>query len=84
MGGKYSKESGQWNEESLGKYCGATNWQDYCSYINDVLKNIREGQVDYLYFIFQIEELLRFHLQDLRTKYVPDGGCGYWKVWLER
>ena len=83
MGGKYSKEGGHWNSEALGMYCGATNWQDYCSYINDVLKNIRAGQVDYLYFIFQIEELLRFHHKDLRTRYIPDGGCGYWQVWLE-
>ena len=84
MGGKYSKEGGHWNTESMEMYCGTTNWQDYCSYINDVLKNIREGQVDYLYFIFQIEELLRFHLRDLKTRYIPDGGCGYWQVWLER
>lgn len=84
MGGKYSKESGQWNEESLGGYCGATNWQDYCSYINDVLSEIRADQIEYVYFIYQIMDLLRFHPNTLRTKYVPDGGCGYWKVWLER
>ena len=78
--GKYSKESGIWNEESNGTYYGCTNWQSYCSYINDVLRNIRKGQVDYCYYIYQILDLLKFHCDDLRTKYCD----GYWEVWLER
>ena len=84
MGGKYSKEGSRWNEEVIGKYYGATNWQDYCSYINDVLSEIRADQIEYVYFIYQVMDLLRFHPNTLRTKYVSDGGCGYWKVWLER
>lgn len=75
-----SRETGYWNEEIWGKYQGATNWQDYCSFINDVLSNIRAGQVDYIYFIYQIMDLLKFHYDDLRTKYCD----GYWEVWLER
>lgn len=78
--GKYSKESGMWNEETQGAYCGCTNWQSYCSYINDVLKNIRSGQIDYCYYIYQIVDLLKFHLDDLRTRYCD----GYWEVWLEK
>lgn len=78
--GQYSKESGMWNEETQGTYQGKTNWQEYCSFINDVLKNIRSNQRDYCYFIYQIEELLKFHFSDLRTKYCD----GYWEVWLER
>lgn len=80
MGGKFSKESGTWNEETSGIYCGATNYQEYCGYINDVLRTIRSGQRDYCYFIYQITDLLRFHFNDLRTKYCD----GYWEVWLER
>lgn len=80
FGGKFSKESGKWNEETMGEYYGKTNWQEYCSYINDVLRNIQAGQVDYCYFIYQIIDLLKFHYDDLRTKYCD----GYWKVWLER
>lgn len=80
MQGKYSKESGMWNEETQGEYDGVTNWQSYCSYINDILSNIRAGQVDYCYYIYQIMDLLKFHHNDLRTKYCD----GYWKVWLER
>lgn len=76
----FSEETGYWNEETMGTYHGATNWQDYCSFINDVLSNIRAGQVDYIYFIYQIMDLLKFHYDDLRTKYCD----GYWEVWLER
>ena len=80
MGGKFSRESGTWNEEKDGEYLGMTNYQEYCSYINDVLENIRAGQIDYCYFIYHIMDLLKFHYDDLRTKYCD----GYWKVWLER
>ena len=75
-----SHETGYWNEETMGTYHGATNWQEYCSFINDVLRNIRAGQVDYLYYIYQITDLLKFHYDDLRTRYCD----GYWEVWLER
>lgn len=77
--GQYAKESGKWNEEIQGAYHGQTNWQEYCAYINSVLRNIRSGQVDYCYYIFQIIDLLQFHLEDLNTRYHD----GYWEVWLE-
>lgn len=80
LGGKYSKESGMWNEETMGQYDGMTNWQEYCAYINSVLDSIRKGQVDYCYFIYQILDLLKFHYNTLKTKYCD----GYWEVWLER
>ena len=75
-----SQETGYWNEETMGTYHGATNWQEYCSFINDVLRNIRAGQIDYCYYIYQIVDLLKFHHDDLRTKYCD----GYWEVWLEK
>lgn len=82
MGGKYSREctktQNHSNEDKI--YDGVTNWQSYCSYINDVLKNIRSGGVDYCYFAYQIFDLLKFHYNDLKTKYHD----GYWEVWLER
>ena len=77
--GHHSKESGKWNEETQGTYHGQTNWQEYCSFINDVLKNIRSGQVDYCYYIYQIMDLAKFHFNTLRTRYRD----GYWEVWLE-
>lgn len=75
---KYVHEERTWREETQGTYEGYTNWQSYCSFINDVLSNIRAGQVDYCYYIYQISDLLRFHYNDLRTKYCD----GYWEVWL--
>lgn len=80
LAGKYSKESGKWDEEIKGEYQGCTNWQEYCSFINDVLSNIRQGQRDYCYYIFQIMDLAKFHFNTLRTKYYD----GYWEVWLKR
>ena len=82
FGGMYSKEYGDWSENINGEYKGVTNWQSYCSFINDVLDNIRHGQIDYVYFIYQILDLLKFHFDDLRTKYHEDGQ--YWEVWLEK
>lgn len=80
MSGKFSKESGFWNEETQGEYRGMTNWQEYCSYINDVLLTIRSGKIDYCYFIYQIMDLAKFHHNTLKTKYCD----GYWEVWLEK
>lgn len=80
LGGKYSKESGLWNSETNTSYDGCNNWQQYCSYINDVLNNIRSGQVECCYYIYQIIDLIKFHYKTLRTKYCN----GYWEVWLER
>lgn len=80
LGRRFSMESGKWNGETMGRYCGRTNWQEYCAYINDVLRNIRAGQTDYCYYIYHITDLLKFHHDDLRTRYCG----GYWEVWLEK
>lgn len=79
FGGKYSRESGMWNEETQGTYHGKTNYQEYCSFINDILHNIRNGGVDYVYYIYQIMDLARFHYDTLKTRYCD----GYWEIWLE-
>lgn len=80
LGGRYSREFGTWNTETQGTYYGSTNWQEICAHINDILRNIRSGQVDYCYYIYNIMELAKFHYHNLRTKYCD----GYWEVWLER
>lgn len=79
LGGKFSKESGMWNVETMGEFYGQTNWQSYCAFINDILNNIRHGQEDYCYYIYQIMDLVKFHYDTLKTMYCD----GYWKVWLE-
>lgn len=78
--GRYSEEKSKQNQEGTVEYKGTTNWQRYCWYINDVLRAIRGGNVDFCYFRYQIIELLRFHYDTLRTKYHTDG---YWSVWLD-
>lgn len=80
LGGKCFDYFCLWNEEINGQYYGQTNYQEYCSYINDVLYTIRSDNKDYCYFIYQIMDLAKFHFDTLRTKYCD----GYWEVWLER
>lgn len=77
---QYSKECNNQNGETQTTYHGQTNWQEYCAYINDVLRNIRSGQVDYCYYIYQIMDIAKFHYNTLQTKYCD----GYWEVWLEK
>lgn len=78
FGSKGSKESGRGYETI--KYDGITNWQSYCTYMNDVLRNIKIGNTDFVYYGYQIADLLRFYYDNLRTRYCD----GYWEVWLER
>lgn len=79
LSSKHDREYSRWHADGNGKYLGKTNWQEYCSYINDVLHTIRNHRVDYCYFIYQIEQLLKFHYDRLKTRYCD----GYWEVWLE-
>ena len=55
--------------------CGDTQWQNYCRFINDILKNIRLGERDYCYHIYQIKELLRFEHDKLVTEWLPEHQC---------
>lgn len=77
--GRLTEETGSWHEQNQSHYDGCTTWQTYCTFINDVLKNIRAGQIDYCYYVYQILDLLKFHYEDLRTRYRD----GYWEIWLE-
>ena len=63
-------------------YYGETLWQQYCKFINDVLRFIRSGEEDFCFFIYQIAELLRFEHDRLRTEWIPRLGC--FRVWLEQ
>lgn len=80
FGEKFSKNYEKNIENQYDTYLGVTNYQQYCHFINDILKNIRSGQVDYCYYIYQIIDLLKFHYNDLQTRYCD----GYWEVWLDK
>lgn len=60
-----------------------TQWRYYTQYINNVLSNIRNGEHDICYFIYQIKDLLQFENTKLKTKLVNDDGFLYFDVWLE-
>ena len=64
-----------------GDYKGMTQFQQYCSYINDILKVIRSGETDYCHYIYQIEDLLKYERSTLKTEYLPADQC--WAVWLQ-
>lgn len=57
-----------------------TDYILYCQFINSVLAQIRADKVAFLFFEYQIRQLLKFHQSDLRTRYVN----GYWEVWLDK
>ena len=65
MTGKYSQKPGTWNTEKYGEYSGATNWQEYCSFINDVLRNIRAGQIDYVVLIVMGLDIIKRDVQSM-------------------
>ncbi|MBU9728935.1 hypothetical protein [Diplocloster modestus] len=59
---------------------GDTQYQRYKYYINDVLRQIRKGNIEYCYYIYQICDLLRYEHDTLKTRYEPAGR--YFEVWL--
>lgn len=65
-------ENGQYMEDQT------TTYQRYCMFINSALRDIRKGNVAYVYYLHQIYVLLRFH-PDLKTKFTEY----YWEVWLD-
>lgn len=69
------------SSEHCTEYHGETLNHYYRQYINDVLKNIRAGNIDYCYFIYQIEDLLRYEYDRLVTYYNADYEC--WTVCLK-
>lgn len=77
-----TEETGRWMEELHGTYYGATNWQQYCAFINDILARIRKGYLEYCYYSYQIADLLQCENAKLKTKYCPREQ--YWIVWLEK
>ena len=65
--------TGYW--ESGNTYTGDTQWQRYCKYINSVLVAIRKGEVDYCYFVYQIQDLLKFEHDRLIAEWLPESQC---------
>lgn len=62
-------------------YHGKTQYQRYCDFINSVLKNIRNGYIDYCFYIYQIAELLRYEHDNLEATWLEAEHC--FRVFLE-
>lgn len=58
-----------------GTYHGKTQYQYYCDFINDILLNIRNGEIDYCFFIYQISELLKYEHDRLYAEWLPEDRC---------
>lgn len=68
-------EFGEYNEDTT------TDWKRYCDFINEVLRDIRIGKVAICFYYYQIVDLLRFHKDDLMSRYNKEDT--YWEVWLD-
>lgn len=60
---------------SYGSYHGKTQYQNYCSFINNVLNNIRCKEVDYCFYIYQIMDLLKYEKERLEVKWLQSERC---------
>ena len=59
---------------SYGSYHGKTQYQQYCSFINNILKSIRRGEIDYCFYIYQIQDLLKFE-ERLKVEWLQSECC---------
>ena len=57
-----------------------SNYALYVRFINDILRNIRQGNEDYCYFLYQIRDLTEYE-PHLESSYDEEGR--YFKVWIK-
>lgn len=57
------------------EYHGKTQYQYYCSFINDILSNIRRGKTDCCYYIYQIADLLKYEHDRLNAVWIEKDRC---------
>lgn len=57
-----------------GSYHGKAQYQQYCSFINNILRNIRRGEIDYCFYIYQVAELLKYE-ERLKVVWLQPEGC---------
>ena len=56
------------------EYRGETTAVRYKQFINDILKNIRRGEFDFCFYIFQIRDLLTYEPR-LKAEWLQDDEC---------
>ena len=58
-----------------GSYHGKTQYQNYCSFINNILNNIRHKEIDYCFYIYQILDLLKYEKGRLEVQWLQSERC---------
>lgn len=57
-----------------GIYLGLSEEKRYDQFMNNILKTIRSGEKDYVFFVYQIVDLLRYE-DRLTARYLPEYRC---------
>lgn len=79
-GERYMTKPGTAPIKDGNEYRGETTAVRYKQFINDILRTIRQGEIDYCFYIYQIRDLLRYEPR-LKAKWLRDGEC--FKVSIE-
>ena len=58
-----------------------STYEMYVRFINDILRNIRQGETDYCYFLYHIQDLVEYEPL-LESRFVEDGR--YFEVWIKQ
>ena len=58
-------------------YHGKTQYQYYCDFINNTLKEIRNGETSYCFYVYQIAELLKYEHERLCSIWSEEDRCFY-------
>lgn len=58
------------NEE----YHGETEAWRYRNFINDILKSVRHGKIDYCFYVFQVRDLLKYE-PHIMVRYLENSDC---------
>ena len=70
------------NRENSEKYKGDTSYQGYSTFIKEVVKVLKRGETDYVFFTYQITDLIKYFGDVLECNYLPDYKC--FEVYIHR
>ena len=68
-------------QKYMPRYLPDVGSDGYAEFLNSVLFNLREGEIDYCTKLYHITDLLKLEGNDLQSEYLPEEKC--FKVWLE-
>ena len=56
------------------EYHGETEAWRYRNFINDILKSVRHGKIDYCFYVFQVRDLLKYEPR-ITVRYLENANC---------